>query len=771
MAASTSARRAARPRSSPRRTSGRSTSSSSPSSEWKRCGRSTSSTSPRSSSWTTRETTSSRRSPRSRPRSGLRASSGPEAGRLDPVTLEAVAEDALGRLQQARRFRPVSPRDLQAVEEQVLLVRLDRRSERLARERPRDLGGLQRRRKVVGVENAAVTHEDGPLDAVLQLANVPRPVIAHEDVDRRRRDTPHVLAMPRRVLLDEVVRQEGDVGAPVAQGRQEDREHVEAVEKILAEAPLRHRGFEVPVRRGHEADVDRNRMKAAEPFELPLLQDAQELHLGRDGQISHLVQKERPLVGELEAPFLLGPRVRESARLVAEELGLDQALGKRGAAHPHERLARTRRVVVESVRDELLAGSRLSPNEDGCVARGGLRDLLVKLLHRPAVTDDVLQVVAALQLALELEILVEKGLALRLDQPAHVHRLPEERGHDLQERRYAGEVARRVVRQREPEGAHRAAVERERDRDEAQLVPRRGRYRENLVRRSEKRLARHLRNDDRLPARHDTARDSLALAELHRGSPPGGKAGGSLELQLAGRLVDERGCDHAGTVALLKDSEGRVQGGTEAPRRPQHLRELQEGRELAQICGRAVAGARHLVILQECRNRRRVGQKCARIASSLEELRQVDVELHGPLPLSIQSLVVEPDGSAEKTDVLREEVVEAASPAAEDVLARRIVSREDEPGEFVSILVLGGNGPPIKGDHEARVLGLARTRDHARVIAPVRADGEAPYPGDCLADDHVENVVVRSGGPARLGAHAENADLESGLAFEPDVLG
>src|SRR5450759_1514893 len=142
-----------------------------------------------------------------------------------------------------------------------------------------------------------------------------------------------------------------------------------------------------------------------------------------------------------------------------------------------------------------------------------------------------------------------------------------------------------------------------------------------------------------------------------------------------------------------------------------------------------------------------------------EKLRKVDVELHAPLPLSVESLVIKPDGSAEQADVLRKVVVEAGSPAAEDVLARRIVSGKDEPRDLVPVLVLGGNTAPVKGDHEARVLGLARTRDHARVIAPVRADGEAPDPGDGLADDHVENVEVCSGRPARLRAHAENPDL------------
>ena len=49
---------------------------------------------------------------------------------------------------------------------------------------------------------------------------------------------------------------------------------------------------------------------AAEPLELPLLQDAQELHLRRGREVADLVEEERAAVGQLEAPLLLRAGVR-----------------------------------------------------------------------------------------------------------------------------------------------------------------------------------------------------------------------------------------------------------------------------------------------------------------------------------------------------------------------------------------------------------------------------------------------------------------------------
>ena len=62
----------------------------------------------------------------------------------------------------------------------------DRVAERLAAGRARALGRLQRRRQVVQVDHLTVADEHRALDDVLQLADVARPVIADERVDRRR---------------------------------------------------------------------------------------------------------------------------------------------------------------------------------------------------------------------------------------------------------------------------------------------------------------------------------------------------------------------------------------------------------------------------------------------------------------------------------------------------------------------------------------------------------------------------------------------------------
>ena len=147
----------------------------------------------------------------------------------------------------------------------------------------------------------------------------------------------------------------------------------------------------------------------------------------------------------------------------------------------HERLAGARRVVVDRVRDELLAGAGLAADEDGRGARRRLRDLLVQLLHRPAVADDVLQLVAALQLALELRVLVEKPPALGLDEALDAESLPEEGRDDREERRRALEIPCGVVGKQEGEDADRPAVERDGHGHEAQFAPGRGGGRERLV--------------------------------------------------------------------------------------------------------------------------------------------------------------------------------------------------------------------------------------------------------------------------------------------------
>ena len=64
-----------------------------------------------------------------------------------------------------------------------------------------------------------------------------------------------------------------------------------------------------------------------------------------------------------------------------------------------------------------------------------LRHLFVDPLHRPAVADDVGEVVALLELLPQVRVLVDEPPVLRRDEPLHLHRLPDHRATTLKNAR------------------------------------------------------------------------------------------------------------------------------------------------------------------------------------------------------------------------------------------------------------------------------------------------------------------------------------------------
>ena len=95
----------------------------------------------------------------------------------------------------------------------------------------------------------------------------------------------------------------------------------------------------------------------------PLCERAQELDLEARRHLADLVEEERAAVGFLEQALLVRGRARERALDVAEELRLEERLGKRRAVDGDEGPARARARVVDCLGDHLLAGSRLAVDE------------------------------------------------------------------------------------------------------------------------------------------------------------------------------------------------------------------------------------------------------------------------------------------------------------------------------------------------------------------------------------------------------------------------
>ena len=216
-------------------------------------------------------------------------------------------------------------------------------------------GGFGRRsdvgvdRQVVDGDRAAFGQHHRALHHVAQLADVAGPLVAAKPLPDAGVDLGRRRAHPVRREIGEPARERLDLRRPLAQRRDLDRDAVEAEVEIAPERALVDRGFQVTVGGGQHANVDRARLRAAEPEHLPLLQHAQQLDLDRDRHLADLVEEEGAALRGLEQAGLGLDRAGERAALVAEQLALQQRRGERRAVEADERLVRSAATACGSV--------------------------------------------------------------------------------------------------------------------------------------------------------------------------------------------------------------------------------------------------------------------------------------------------------------------------------------------------------------------------------------------------------------------------------------
>jgi hypothetical protein len=99
------------------------------------------------------------------------------------------------------------------------------------------LGTDQRSR--VNLQTAILRQNDGAFDDVLHLTDVTRPGIPHQRVHDFRRDAFDAPAHPLRKLPGEMTHEQRNVFGALAQRRQQDGKHIQAIKKIAAKFTLR----------------------------------------------------------------------------------------------------------------------------------------------------------------------------------------------------------------------------------------------------------------------------------------------------------------------------------------------------------------------------------------------------------------------------------------------------------------------------------------------------------------------------------------------------
>src|SRR5438093_7839561 len=274
------------------------------------------------------------------------------------------------------------------------------------------LGGRGLQVAEVDPERSARRENDRAFDDILHLPDIARPVVANKGVHDRGRDALDPPAHPARETLDEMADQHRNIFAPLAQGRQHDREHVQAVVEVVAEVAVGDHVRQVAVRGRHQAHVYPDRPRASQALKLLLLQGTEQFRLQLRRDIANFVEEQRPLVRQLEAADLLAHCAGEGPFLVAEQLALQQPGGDGRAVELDEGLPPAGAEVVQGACDELLARARLAKNEDGGAGAGDGVDLLQDPAERGAVADDLPEVVRGADLLLRGDLLLQVDLLL-----------------------------------------------------------------------------------------------------------------------------------------------------------------------------------------------------------------------------------------------------------------------------------------------------------------------------------------------------------------------
>ena len=126
------------------------------------------------------------------------------------------------------------------------------------------------------------------------------------------------------MLLEKVIGQPDNLVLALPKRRHIKVDHIEPVIKVLPERPFPDSLLQIAVGGGHDADVDKDGVTAAEGLKLAVLEHLKQLGLEAEIHVPDLVEKNGAAAGHLEFSGAILKSAGERAALVAEQLALDQ---------------------------------------------------------------------------------------------------------------------------------------------------------------------------------------------------------------------------------------------------------------------------------------------------------------------------------------------------------------------------------------------------------------------------------------------------------------
>ena len=157
--------------------------------------------------------------------------------------------------------------------------------------------------------------------------------------------------------LQEVPRQAGNIFAALAQRRQMNANHVQAVEQVLTELSFLHTLLKVLVGCRNNSHVYLHRRIAANAIELAIGQHAQQARLYIKRHIADLIEEQSPTVSLLKTSLTYGIGAGKCPFFVTEKFRFDQVFWDCSHIQCDKRRFCPRAMAVQGVRNQLFTGT------------------------------------------------------------------------------------------------------------------------------------------------------------------------------------------------------------------------------------------------------------------------------------------------------------------------------------------------------------------------------------------------------------------------------
>src|SRR5580704_11130207 len=95
-------------------------------------------------------------------------------------------------------------------------------------------------------------------------------------------------------------------------------DNIQSVKKIFTEFSLRNHLRQVAIRRANQPNIHRNRLVASKPFEIPVLQNTQQIWFYPDSKIADLIKEKRPVIRSFHASAPSRHRARKRTFFMPE---------------------------------------------------------------------------------------------------------------------------------------------------------------------------------------------------------------------------------------------------------------------------------------------------------------------------------------------------------------------------------------------------------------------------------------------------------------------